>query len=198
LEGSCYSARPAGWGRLKQGASILSRRAPRFLCSMTPNALAGVRRGSDRSRENECPGRPMPTTVRRRCRHALPDYPRVQVELNITNRNVDLIAEGFDLTIRLGQLPDSGLVGRKPEDAALLLVASPTTCIEEGNPSDAGGVAAPSVPAVYHAAYRSHCPGYFGMKGAILTGCRVNHRNIRRCTRRGFARGAGDGDLPEL
>lgn len=35
-------------------------------------------------------------------------YPRVQVDLNITNRNVDLIAEGFDLAIRLGQMPDSG------------------------------------------------------------------------------------------
>jgi len=38
---------------------------------------------------------------------------------------VDLVAEGFDLAIRLGQLPDSGLVGRKLEDAALMLVASP-------------------------------------------------------------------------
>ena len=49
-------------------------------------------------------------------------YPQVQVELNITNRNVDLVAEGFDLAIRLGQLPDSGLVARKLEDAPLLLV----------------------------------------------------------------------------
>ncbi|WP_282258960.1 LysR family transcriptional regulator [Stenotrophomonas sp. PS02301] len=39
--------------------------------------------------------------------------PQVQVELNITNRNVDLVAEGFDLAIRLGQLPDSGLVAGK-------------------------------------------------------------------------------------
>lgn len=52
-------------------------------------------------------------------------YPQVQVELNITNRNVDLVAEGFDLAIRLGQLPDSGLVARKLEEAELLLVASP-------------------------------------------------------------------------
>lgn len=52
-------------------------------------------------------------------------YPRVQVELNITNRNVDLVAEGFDLAIRLGTMPDSGLVARKLEDAALCLVASP-------------------------------------------------------------------------
>ncbi|HHA1934249.1 TPA: LysR family transcriptional regulator [Enterobacter ludwigii] len=60
--------------------------------------------------------------------------PRVQVDLNITNRNVDLIAEGFDLAIRLGQMPDSGLVARKLEDAALLLVASPAYLHRMGTP----------------------------------------------------------------
>ncbi|MBG0635021.1 LysR family transcriptional regulator [Enterobacter ludwigii] len=61
-------------------------------------------------------------------------YPRVQVDLNINNRNVDLIAEGFDLAIRLGQMPDSGLVARKLEDAALLLVASPAYLHRMGTP----------------------------------------------------------------
>ncbi|ASE52064.1 LysR family transcriptional regulator [Stenotrophomonas maltophilia] len=61
-------------------------------------------------------------------------YPQVQVELNITNRNVDLVAEGFDLAIRLGQLPDSGLVGRKLEDAPLVLVASPDYLQRRGTP----------------------------------------------------------------
>src|SRR5688572_19441774 len=61
-------------------------------------------------------------------------YPRVQVELNITNRNVDLVAEGFDLAIRLGILPDSGLVARKLEDAALCLVASPAYLRRAGTP----------------------------------------------------------------
>lgn len=61
-------------------------------------------------------------------------YPHVKVELNITNRNVDLIAEGFDLAIRLGQMPDSGLVARKLEDAALVLVASPDYLHRMGSP----------------------------------------------------------------
>ncbi|WP_049470849.1 LysR family transcriptional regulator [Stenotrophomonas maltophilia] len=61
-------------------------------------------------------------------------YPQVQVELNITNRNVDLVAEGFDLAIRLGQLPDNGLVGRKLEDAPLVLVASPDYLQRRGTP----------------------------------------------------------------
>jgi DNA-binding transcriptional LysR family regulator len=61
-------------------------------------------------------------------------YPQVHVELNITNRNVDLVAEGFDLAIRLGHLPDSGMVARKLEDAALLLVASPEYVERAGTP----------------------------------------------------------------
>lgn len=52
-------------------------------------------------------------------------HPGVKVDVNITNRNVDLIAEGYDFAIRLGALKDSGLVARKLEDAPLGLFASP-------------------------------------------------------------------------
>lgn len=52
-------------------------------------------------------------------------YPLVQVELNITNRNVDMAAEGFDLAIRSGPLPDSSLVAHRLEDARVVLSASP-------------------------------------------------------------------------
>lgn len=61
-------------------------------------------------------------------------HPDVQIELNIVNRNVDLNAEGFDMAIRLGSLPDSGLVGRKLEDAPLCLVASPAYLNRKGAP----------------------------------------------------------------
>jgi DNA-binding transcriptional LysR family regulator len=65
-------------------------------------------------------------------------HPDVRVELNITNRNVDFVAEGFDLAIRLGHLPDSGLVARKLEDAALCLVASPDYLRRAGAPASLG------------------------------------------------------------
>ena len=60
--------------------------------------------------------------------------PEVHIELSITNRNVDLVAEGYDLAIRLGALPDSGLVARKLEDAALCLVAAPHYLQRAGTP----------------------------------------------------------------
>lgn len=62
------------------------------------------------------------------------EHPTVVVELSIANRNVDLVAEGYDLAIRLGQLPDSGMIGRKLEDAPLRLVASPAYVARSGAP----------------------------------------------------------------
>ncbi len=39
-------------------------------------------------------------------------YPEVRVTLDLTDRYVDLISEGFDLALRAGELPDSSLVAR--------------------------------------------------------------------------------------
>lgn len=52
-------------------------------------------------------------------------YPAIELDLQLTNRNIDFTAEGFDLAVRARVLPDSGLVARKLEDAALVIVASP-------------------------------------------------------------------------
>lgn len=69
-------------------------------------------------------------------------HPQVRLEVNIANRNVDLVAEGFDLAIRLGALPDSGLVGRTLEDATLSVVASPDYLAAHGTPQTLDDLAA--------------------------------------------------------
>jgi DNA-binding transcriptional LysR family regulator len=52
-------------------------------------------------------------------------YPKVALELNISNRNIDFVEEGHDAAIRLGQPADNRLVAVKLEDATLGLFASP-------------------------------------------------------------------------
>jgi DNA-binding transcriptional LysR family regulator len=61
-------------------------------------------------------------------------YRQVQVDLHITNRNVDLVEEGFDLAIRQGEPQDSRLVARKLEDATLGVFASPAYLKRRGRP----------------------------------------------------------------
>jgi DNA-binding transcriptional LysR family regulator len=68
-------------------------------------------------------------------------HPGVELTIEIGNRNVDLIAEGFDLAIRGGELPDSGLVAHRLEDAAFCLVASPDYLRRRGAPADIAALA---------------------------------------------------------
>jgi DNA-binding transcriptional LysR family regulator len=61
-------------------------------------------------------------------------HPGVELDVAITSRNVDLVAEGFDAAVRLGPLPDSGLVARAVLRASLCLVASPEYLQARGHP----------------------------------------------------------------
>jgi len=61
-------------------------------------------------------------------------YPRVQVDVHVSNRNVDFAEEHFDLAIR-GRAPaDSRLVARRLEDAELVVVATPGYLAQAGVP----------------------------------------------------------------
>ena len=61
-------------------------------------------------------------------------YPDVRIDVQVSNRNIDFTAEGFDLAIRGRVPPDSGMVARKLEDAALVVVASPSYLRRRGTP----------------------------------------------------------------
>lgn len=55
----------------------------------------------------------------------LESHPQLQIELMMTDRYENLIAEGADLALRLGNQPDSSFVTRKLASARRLFVASP-------------------------------------------------------------------------
>ncbi|QQS12029.1 MAG: LysR family transcriptional regulator [Rhodospirillales bacterium] len=61
-------------------------------------------------------------------------HPQMSVSLTLVDRVVDLIEEGIDLAIRIGDLPDSTLSARRVGEVRRLLVASPAYIARRGAP----------------------------------------------------------------
>lgn len=67
-------------------------------------------------------------------REFMTGLPRVSVTLDLNNRLVDLIAEGYDLAVRTAQISDPRLVGREIASRPLATVASPAYLAANGEP----------------------------------------------------------------
>jgi DNA-binding transcriptional LysR family regulator len=74
-------------------------------------------------------------------RHVAPLVPRfrelhndVTISLNLSDRVVDLAAEGFDCAVRVGDFPDSSLVSMRLADNRRLCVATPAYLAKHGTP----------------------------------------------------------------
>jgi DNA-binding transcriptional LysR family regulator len=61
-------------------------------------------------------------------------YPGVQVEVNVSNQNIDFVRDGYDLAIRMGAIDDRTLVARKLGDFTLGVYASPSYLGRHGAP----------------------------------------------------------------
>jgi DNA-binding transcriptional LysR family regulator len=64
-------------------------------------------------------------------------YPDVTVDLEATDRVIDLIEEGFDIAVRFGALPESTLIARRLCKIESLLVATPAYLARRGTPTTA-------------------------------------------------------------
>lgn len=62
-------------------------------------------------------------------------YPKVKVELLLTDRRVELLTENVDLAIRAGKLQDSTLIGKKLGTGNFLPFASPKYIKSRGEPN---------------------------------------------------------------
>jgi DNA-binding transcriptional LysR family regulator len=62
-------------------------------------------------------------------------HPALQVEMVFHDRNLDLIEHGIDLAVRIGQLPDTGMVARQVGQVSRVLVASPAYLARRGAPA---------------------------------------------------------------
>lgn len=64
----------------------------------------------------------------------LNDYPDLRIELSLNDRNLDLIEEGIDVAVRIGNLPDSNLIARQVGSVRRVAVASPRYIAARGTP----------------------------------------------------------------
>lgn len=61
-------------------------------------------------------------------------HPRVSLDVQLADRVIDLVDEGFDVAVRIAKLPDSSLVSRKLATTRLVLCASPAYLKQHGAP----------------------------------------------------------------
>ncbi len=66
-------------------------------------------------------------------------YPNIELDIQLADRYIDIVEEGFDLAIRIGRLDDSSLIARKLANMKMILCASPeylTQSASLSHPSD--------------------------------------------------------------
>ena len=61
-------------------------------------------------------------------------YPEIRVDVDLSDRQIDLIEENIDLAIRVGELENSSLVARKLADVHFATCASPAYLRDQGEP----------------------------------------------------------------
>jgi DNA-binding transcriptional LysR family regulator len=61
-------------------------------------------------------------------------YPKVTLDVELSDRLVDVVDEGYDLAIRIAALTSSTLVSKKLTDTRIILCASPKYLKEHGTP----------------------------------------------------------------
>ncbi|MBO6510014.1 MAG: LysR family transcriptional regulator [Roseibium sp.] len=68
-------------------------------------------------------------------------YRDVTLDLSLTDRHVDLVDEGFDVALRIGDLPSSGLISRKLAPAPIHVCATPAYLDSNGRPQQPADLA---------------------------------------------------------
>ncbi len=61
-------------------------------------------------------------------------YPKIELEVDLDDRLVDLVEDGWDIALRIGRLADSSLVARRIAPCRMVAVASPGYLQRQGTP----------------------------------------------------------------
>ncbi len=61
-------------------------------------------------------------------------YPEIEIDLELNDRQLDVVEEGFDMAIRIARLPDSSLIARRLAPCRRIVMASPAYWDRVGRP----------------------------------------------------------------
>lgn len=61
-------------------------------------------------------------------------HPRLEFDIDFNDRQLDLVQEGFDMALRIGQLRDSALIARRIASITSVICVSPTYLAQYGEP----------------------------------------------------------------
>ncbi|MGQ0588889.1 MAG: LysR family transcriptional regulator [Sphingosinicella sp.] len=86
-------------------------------------------------------------------------HPRVELDISLEDRTVDLTEGGYDLAVRIGRLKDSALIARRIAPIRKAVVASPDYLARRGRPEQPADVAGHDVLLYAHEQWRFRVGG---------------------------------------
>jgi len=98
------------------------------------DALSGADRAQGVLRAS-LPGVLGPALVEALTQEFVPRYPEIKLEIGITDRHVDLIREGYDVALRVGETGNVDWMARRLATLPLILVAAPQWLERVGHPA---------------------------------------------------------------
>jgi DNA-binding transcriptional LysR family regulator len=66
--------------------------------------------------------------------HFMERYPQLQIQLVLSDQQIDPVQEGFDVTVRIADLPSSSLIARRIAPALRVVCAAPSYLERRGTP----------------------------------------------------------------
>ena len=94
-------------------------------------------------------------------------HPRVSFDVTLSDRVVDIVDEGFDLAIRISQLPNSSLISRRLASTRMVLCASPAYLARHGTPTHPSELAHHQILAYSYWSTRDEW-AFDGPEGAVV------------------------------
>lgn len=96
-------------------------------------------------------------------------HPALEFDLRLSDTQIDIVKEGVDLTIRIGELHDSGLVARRFFAQTLKLCASPAHIERHGRPRTLADLASHPAVAFRMPGTGRDRPWQFARNGTLIT-----------------------------